>query len=102
MQWKAVFRRDESSAREDVNMLRAAIGAVVLEATDVILNWPAGGRELKENTPPKRKTRTPDERPGGESGGIFHFQQEAVPGLSAFLCPCTAARPSRSTKSDEQ
>lgn len=51
MQWKAVFRRDESSVREDVNMLRAAIGAVVLEATDVILNWPAGGRELKENTP---------------------------------------------------
>ena len=102
MQWKAVFRRDESSVREDVNMLRAAIGAVVLEATDVILNWPAGGRELKENTPQKRKTRTSDERPGGESRGIFHFQQEAVLGFSAFSCPCTAARPSRPAKPDGQ
>ena len=55
-----------------------------------------------EYIPAKKKARTPCERPGGESGGIFHFEREAVRGLSAFSVHVQPPRPSRPAKPDGQ
>ena len=42
---------------------------------------------------PKKKARTSDERPGGESRGIFHFKQGGRAGPLCFFCPSTAPAP---------